>query len=140
MTVPPIVGPGYAPLSNGAGPDLLALQQQINNITTSVDSATVSRAFFSPFATALGTSAALSVTYSVGAALSLVDGLTLGFRNGSSVSNSSTAPTLAPNGLTAHPITKNGGQALSAGDLAVLGEFFVRYNLANTRWELVGKY
>lgn len=52
--------------------------------------------------------------------------------------NTSTTPTFAPDGLTAHTITMNGGQALSAGSISAAG--FVaqlEYNSANTRWELM---
>lgn len=66
----------------------------------------------------------------------LYDGLILSFR--ATGANTSTAPTFSPNGLTAHPITKKGGQALELGDIpAALFECLVRYNLANTRWELL---
>lgn len=52
--------------------------------------------------------------------------------------NTSTAPTFAPNGLAAHPITKAGGQALAAGNIPRAGFVAVlQYNLANTRWELL---
>jgi microcystin-dependent protein len=52
--------------------------------------------------------------------------------------NATTTPTFAPNGLTARTITKNGGAALLAGDIAGnLVEIVLRYNFANTRWELL---
>lgn len=52
--------------------------------------------------------------------------------------NTSAAPTFAPNGLTAHTITKQGGQALIAGDIPRSGFVaLLQYNLANTRWELL---
>lgn len=52
--------------------------------------------------------------------------------------NSTTTPTFAPNGSTARTIVKNGGQALVAGDIAGDGhELELRYDLANTRWELM---
>lgn len=52
--------------------------------------------------------------------------------------NTSTTPTFAPDGLTAHTITKYGGSALLAGDIpAALAVILLEYNLANTRWELL---
>lgn len=52
--------------------------------------------------------------------------------------NTSTTPTFAPDGLTAHTIVKNGGAALAAGDIAAAGHVIIlEYNLANTRWELL---
>lgn len=52
--------------------------------------------------------------------------------------NTSTTPTFAPNGLTAHTIVKKGGQALAAGDIpAQYAVCILEYNLANTRWELL---
>ena len=52
--------------------------------------------------------------------------------------NTSTTPTFAPDGLTAHTIVKNGGSALVAGDIAGAGHVIILgYNLANTRWEIL---
>jgi len=52
--------------------------------------------------------------------------------------NTSTTPTFAPDGLTAHTIVKQGGQALLAGDIPAAGFVAIlEYNLANTRWELM---
>ena len=52
--------------------------------------------------------------------------------------NATSTPTFAPNGLTARAITKLGGAALSAGDIAgALTEIILRYNAANARWELL---
>jgi hypothetical protein len=52
--------------------------------------------------------------------------------------NTSTTPTFAPDGLTAHTIVRHGGQALVAGDIpAALAVCILQYNLANTRWELL---
>jgi hypothetical protein len=64
------------------------------------------------------------------------DGLLLSFR--AAAANATTTPTFAPNGLTARTITKRGGTALAVGDIAGnLAEYWVRYNSANTRWELL---
>lgn len=55
-----------------------------------------------------------------------------------STANTATAPTFAPDGLTARTITKFGGQALVAGDIYGAGHALIlEYNLANTRWELL---
>lgn len=52
--------------------------------------------------------------------------------------NTSTTPTFAPDGLTAHTITARGGVALTAGDIGPAGFVAIlEYNLANTRWELL---
>lgn len=81
-----------------------------------------------------GTADALTATLTP-AITSLTDGIICYVRAASA--NATTAPTFAPNGLTAHTITKNGGQALVAGDIFGAGhELELRYNLANTRWEL----
>lgn len=87
------------------------------------------------WAVAAGTANAITATYAP-ANLSLTDGLILGFR--ATNANTSSAPTFAPDGLTARTITKSGGVALFAGDISGnLAEVLVRYNLANTRWELL---
>ena len=51
--------------------------------------------------------------------------------------NTTTTPTFSPNVLTAHTITKTGGVALALGDIQANQECILRYNLANTRWELL---
>lgn len=82
-----------------------------------------------------GTSDAITVTYPT-AITGLTDQLLLGFV--ASATNLTTIPTFSPNGLTAHPITKQGGYALAPGDIANPGAtYIVEYNLANTRWELL---
>jgi hypothetical protein len=82
-----------------------------------------------------GTVDAITAAYSP-AISALVDGALCYFR--ATGANTSTTPTFAPSGLTAHTITKQGGSALVAGDIpANLAECLVRYNLANTRWELL---
>lgn len=90
----------------------------------------------SAWASAGGTVNAITATYSP-AYLSgdLVDGLLLGFR--AAGANTSTV-TFSPNGLTARAIVKDGGSALEPGDIpSAAAEVLVRYNLANTRWEMV---
>lgn len=84
---------------------------------------------------AAGTADVITVTCTPPNA-ALVDGLLIGFR--ASAANATTTPTLAVDGLPAHTITKFGGTALVAGNIgAALYECLVRYNLANTRWELL---
>lgn len=85
-----------------------------------------------------GTADAITATYAP-AIVVLIDGMTLHFR--AAAANATTTPTFAPNGLTAHTITKKGGTALLPGDIpGNLSECIVRYNLANTRWELLNPY
>lgn len=82
-----------------------------------------------------GTADAITATYSP-VVPALTDGLLCFFR--ASAANATTTPTFNPNGLGAHTITKNGGAILGAGDIpAALAECIVRYNLSNTRWELL---
>lgn len=87
------------------------------------------------WAVASGTSDALTVTYAP-ALTTLVDGQICYIR--ATAANATTTPTFAPNGLTAQVITKAGGAALAAADIGgALNEYILRYNLANTRWELL---
>lgn len=88
-----------------------------------------------PWVVSGGTANAITATYApvIG---TVYDGLILSFR--ASAANTTTTPTFSPNGLTARTITKKGGSALVAGDIAGnLAEYWLRYNLANTRWELL---
>ncbi|NBW10895.1 MAG: hypothetical protein EBR82_22985 [Caulobacteraceae bacterium] len=104
--------------------------------TAATDAATVGQvqAGTSNWVAAGGTVDAITATYSP-AVTSLTDGLELKFR--SSGANATTTPTFSPNGLTARTITRIGGQTLLPGDIGASGyEASVRYNLANTRWEL----
>lgn len=88
-----------------------------------------------PWAVAAGVADAITAAYTP-AVTALTDGLILAFR--ATAANATTTPTFKADGTTAHTITKNGGAALSAGDIAAnLSEYIVRYNLANTRWELL---
>lgn len=82
-----------------------------------------------------GTADAITVTYA-NAPAALTDGMEVKFR--ASAANATTTPTLNVNSLGAKTITRGGGSALQAGDIVGnLTECTVRYNLANTRWELV---
>lgn len=84
--------------------------------------------------TAGGSSDAITATYTP-AITAFSDGLLCTFRAAST--NVTTTPTFAPNGLTAHTITAMGGAAVSPGDIIPNKEVVLRYNLANTRWELL---
>lgn len=85
-------------------------------------------------AAAGGTVNAITATYSP--ALTLTDQVIAVVI--SAGENTSTTPTFAPDGLTAHTITARGGVALVAGDIGPAGfAAILEYNLANTRWELL---
>ena len=87
------------------------------------------------WAVSSGTSDALAVTLSP-AITSYADGQLIFVR--ATAANATTTPTLAVNGLTAETITKYGGVAMQAGDIpGNLSECIFRYNLANTRFELL---
>jgi len=82
-----------------------------------------------------GTADAITATYSP-AITALVDGQLCCVR--ATAANATTTPTFAPNGLTARTIVKKGGAALVAGDIVADGhELILRYDLTNTRWELL---
>lgn len=86
------------------------------------------------FAVAGGTADALTAT--LAPVPVLVDGFELLLR--AAAANATTTPTLALNGGTARTITKLGGAAVVAHDIVGnLHELILRYNLANTRWELL---
>lgn len=82
-----------------------------------------------------GTADAITATY-VPAISSLADGQLCFFR--ATGQNTTTTPSFSPNGLPARTITMKGGAAVHVGALpGALAEVILRYNLANTRWELV---
>ena len=82
-----------------------------------------------------GTADAITATYSP-AITALVDGQICFVR--ATAANATTTPTFAPNGLTARTIVKHGGVALAVGDIVGDGhELALRYDLTNTRWELL---
>lgn len=82
-----------------------------------------------------GSADALTATYTPALA-SLADGQLCFLR--ATAANATTTPTFAPNGLTAHTITKIGGAALQAGDISGnLAELILKYNAANTHWEFL---
>ena len=87
-----------------------------------------------PVAAAGGTVDAITATFSP--AITLTDKQAC--RVVSAGANTSTAPTFAPDGLTARTITSRGGAALVAGDMGPAGFVSIlQYNLANTRWDLL---
>jgi hypothetical protein len=82
-----------------------------------------------------GTADAITANYSI-PITTLIDGQMCFVR--ASAANATTTPTFSPSSLTARTIVKEGGAALVAGDIAGAGaELILRYNLANTRWELL---
>lgn len=82
-----------------------------------------------------GTSDALTLTISP-ADVSIDDGTLVCVRAG--FANATTTPTFAFNATTARTITKIGGLPLAPFDIeGALAEIFLRYNSANTRWELL---
>lgn len=89
------------------------------------------------WAIAAGTGDAITAAYTPSnATTGLTDGLILGFR--ALAANTINNPTFSPDGLTAHPIVQTGGNVLSPGQIpGQYAEVLVRYNLANTRWELL---
>lgn len=87
-----------------------------------------------PIATAAGTADAITADYSPD--VTLTNLVLVAFV--ASARNETKTPTFAPDGLTAHTITKKGGQPLYIGDIAGAGFVaIVEYNSANTRWELL---
>lgn len=87
------------------------------------------------FSVAAGTAQAITATFTPPNP-SLGDGMEHCVR--ALTANTGPAPTYAPDSLTAYPITKLGGVALLAGDISgQYHELRLRYNLANTRWELL---
>lgn len=87
------------------------------------------------WAVAGGTADAITASYTI-PINTLVDGQLCYVRAGAA--NATTTPTFSPDGITARTITKNGGQALVAGDIYGAGhELVLRYRLSATRWELM---
>lgn len=102
---------------------------------TDLDMIDLALAYGGRWVAGAGTVDVITAAYS-NALVTLVDGMVLAFR--ASGANTSTTPTFSPSGLTARTIVKCGGQALLAGDIPRANyECLLRYNLANTRWELL---
>lgn len=84
----------------------------------------------------IATGTADAITLSIlPAVAALTDGMELRFR--AIFDNATTTPTLQVSSTTAHTITKNGGDALVAGDIQAGMACTVRYDLPNTRWDLL---
>ncbi|WP_407122832.1 hypothetical protein [Bradyrhizobium sp. STM 3561] len=83
-----------------------------------------------------GSSDAITATYTP-ALTTLVEGQLCFVR--AIAANATTTPTFSPNGLTAHTITKAGGQPLAVGDIAGNRyEMILRYNSTGVnQWELM---
>jgi len=82
-----------------------------------------------------GTADAITASYTIPITV-LVDGQICWVR--ATAANATTTPTFSPSGLTARTIVKNGGEALAAGEISADGhQLILRYDLANTRWELL---
>lgn len=85
---------------------------------------------------AIATGTADVITLSILPAIAaLTDGMEFRFR--AIADNATTTPTLQVSSTTAHTITKNGGDALVAGDIQNGMAITVRYDLPNTRWDLL---
>lgn len=82
-----------------------------------------------------GSADAITATYAI-PVTDLVDGQQFFVR--ATAANATTTPTFNPSGLGALTITKNGGSALVAGDIAGDGyEMHLRYRLDDTEYELL---
>lgn len=82
-----------------------------------------------------GTADAITATYSP-APTAVVDGMLFFVR--ALAANATTTPTFSPNAFPAHLTTRAGGAALNLGDIpGANAEIILRYNLANTRYELL---
>lgn len=82
-----------------------------------------------------GTADAITASYAI-PITALVDGQICFVR--ATAANATTTPTFSPSGLTARTIVRQGGTALLVGDIKADGhELILRYDLSNTRWELL---
>ncbi len=89
-----------------------------------------------PWAVASGSADAITASYTPATPNPVPDGYVLGFR--ALAANATAAPSFAPDGMTAHAITKKGGAALLSADIpGNFAECLLRYNSANARWELL---
>jgi hypothetical protein len=136
------------PAGSPSAPSVPAGKKQIAQVAvpngiTAIGNANITdlRALWSPsvpgvaWAVAAGAADAITASYAPANA-ALVDGLILGFR--ATAANATTTPSFNADGLGAKTIVKKGGQALLVGDIpGALAECLVRYNAANTRWELL---
>ena len=120
-----------------ADADLLLMRQGVNDKSVTADKLAeyIALQVGIPTAVAGGTADAITATYSP-AITTLEDGQLCFFR--ATAANATTTPSFSPNELTARTITMKGGAAVYAGAIpGALAEVILRYNLANTRWELL---
>ncbi len=90
-----------------------------------------------PSAQAGGTVDALTATFEPATATAELQDGTMFFVEAAGA-NTTTTPTFSPDGLTARTITKNGGQALVAGDIRGAGhKLLLSYDESSTRYELL---
>lgn len=132
-----VTGTGSMVLSSApslTNPDVTT--QAAGNNTTKAASTAFVTALVSAglWAAAAGTANALTGAYTP-AVTALTDGMVLGFRAASNIT--STTPTYKADGTTARTIVRDDGKALDGTEIVAAGEYFIRYNLANTRWELL---
>lgn len=86
------------------------------------------------WAIASGTADAISAAFPE-EVTALYDGLILGFR--ALLANATTTPVFTADDTIPHTITKDGGMPLYAGNIAEDGEYLIRYDATNSRWELL---
>lgn len=87
-----------------------------------------------PATTVAGTVNAITATYTPTLTV-LSDKQTISFK---ATGANTGAVTFSPDALAVKPITKKGGTALIAGDIAAAGMIcFVQYDATNNRWELI---
>ena len=121
--------------NNSAAPDGAPENMAPSGVNDTIRKVMANLAEFAIAQVVGGTADALTLT-PTNTLAAYVDGMQVHFRAANA--NATTTPTLAISGLTARTIVKNGGSALVAGDIAGAGaECIARYNLANTRWELL---
>lgn len=98
------------------------------------DTGATGPAFLQEASSVGGTANAITGTFPI-TITSLTDKLIVSFRAGSAITSST--PTFQADATTARTITIGGGGALETRHIRANGEYFLKYNLANTRWELL---
>lgn len=126
----------YAPSSPAIRMKIIASDGDLANPLIDIDPVNddTGSVLSAAFAIAGGTGDQITGAF-VPAISALSDGLIVGIRG--ALSNTLSNPTFKADQTPAHTITRGGGQPLIPGDIEPLGEYFLRYNLANTRWELM---
>ena len=133
---PPALTPGKRQVAQIAVPSgaLAIIASNITDLRAVWGSASSGRGI--PWAIAGGSADAITASYVPATPNPVPDGYILGFR--ASAANATATPSFNPDGVGAQTITKKGGGGLLAGDIpGNLSECLLRYNLANTRWELL---